>query len=316
MVLLGFLSVLAYVLRYHSDTIVALNSQYGILFTLSISVLIPWLTSERWVEYYRLKREHSQKLAKSPLTNWKESINHFTSLDVEPNKETFQYTPIPPETLTSLPYFDYLKKHLEQGHTHILESWAEVARKHGSVHEYKAEFMEKIRQSIFERSYLDDMGLKSFHYIQARRRIPYPLEFYCPDRFAESIFFHIKYYSEYASYPDTFLKERQANIDQEGKSHTVWDFVYDSDTLVRTLNKDDLHIFKGFFNGIATKPEFHKEMSQLQSQIEELEKLKERFERNVDELIWFIELGNNLKGECPFCPPNILSSLKDTFIGT
>jgi hypothetical protein len=56
-------------------------------------------------------------------------------------------------------------------------------------------------------------------------------------------------------------------------------------------------------------------MSNLQSLFEELEELKETFERNVDELIWFVELGNNLKGECPFCPPDILSSLKDTLIG-
>jgi len=47
----------------------------------------------------------------------------------------------------------------------------------------------------------------------------------------------------------------------------------------------------------------------------ELETSKKEYVTKVNDLIWSVELGNNLQGSCSFCPSGILESIKTAILG-
>ena len=85
--LIGVIIVILSLFYFFPKELAWINQEYGLLISLPFIVLIPWLTSERWVEHYRLKREHSIQLAEKSLTEWKKRINEFTILYSKPNYE-------------------------------------------------------------------------------------------------------------------------------------------------------------------------------------------------------------------------------------
>lgn len=313
--LIGVIIVILSLFYFFPKELAWINQEYGLLISLPFIVLIPWLTSERWVEHYRLKREHSIQLAEKSLTEWKKRINEFTILDSKPNSESFEFEVIHPENINSIIYFHFLEEHLQKARPLILELWASVRTHHTDMNEFRANFLENMRQRIIHDAYLEGLELQPHYSIQIfESRLYPPSEYYEPDTIVYSLFNEIEYFQKYNKHWLNF-EIRTRNIDINEQRHIAYELVYDNKTIFRTINKDEINILKKWFSDFSERNEFINNFNLLNEGIAELERLKKEFDNAINYLIWFVQLGNNLKGDCPFCPPGILSNIKDIFLG-
>lgn len=312
---LGILFGVFFVLYYFPKELAWLNTQYGLLITISVSVLIPWLTSERWVEQYRLKREHSVKLAEESLWEWRHKINDFTEIKSIPNTDTYIYEAIESPKPSTISYFTYLEEHLKTGHSLIIELWSNLEANYTRINEYKASILESIRQIIVNDDYLDGLELTKHHLRKSRvHRIQPPLQYYSPDEITESIFDEIEYLLQYNQHQHSnIFGVTPTNMETEEGYLQTYELKYNVRLLFRTLNNDNIQILKGWFNSLSEREELINQVENLHKEISLLDELKEEFIKKVDELIWYVQLGNNLKGNCPYCPPGTLTAIVKYF---
>lgn len=312
---IGIITCICLLFYYFPEQLAWINQEYGLLISLPFIVLIPWLTSERWVEHYRLKREHSIQLAEKSLSEWKKRINEFTILDSKPNSESFEFEVVYPEKIYSIIYFHFLEEHLRKAHPFILELWSSVENHHTDMNEWRANILDNMRQIIINDAYLEGLELHPHYYIQSfESRLDPPPEYYEPDTIVNSLFNEIEYFQKYNKHWLNF-ELRTRSIDINEQRHIAYELVYDNKTIFRTLNKDDINILEKWFSDLSERQEFINNINILNNGIAELERLKKEFDITINQLIWFVQLGNNLKGNCPFCPPGILSTIKDIFLG-
>lgn len=314
MALIGIIIGIILLFYYFPKELAWINQQYGLLITISISILIPWLTSERWVEQYRLKRDHSMELAEESLSQWKEEIDELTKIESKIYIESFEFEYILPKPKSSIIYFKYLNEHLQKGHPIILELWSKIENYHTSVNLMKTDIKENIRKAIINDDSLKKLELTPHYQIQIfERKLNPPPEHYVPDTITDLLLLDIDYFQKYQKHWSHFERRKYTIKINEQDKHAI-ELMYMDKTIFRTLNEDNIDILKKWFIDFSERHEIINMVRSFNDQDALLEIYKMEFVNALDELIWFVRLGNNLKGECSFCPAGIFSAIKNHFL--
>jgi len=313
--LIGIIIGVILLFYYFPKELAWINQQYVLLITISISILIPWLTSERWVEQYRLKRDHSMEFANESLSQWRDEIDELTKIESKIYIESFEFEYRYPKSNSSIIYFKYLNEHLQKGHPIILELWSKIENHCISVNQMITDIKENIRKAIINDDLLEKLELKKHYYIQISERRSYPPpEYYEPDTIVNLLLSEIDYLQKYQKHWSNF-EMRKIVININEKPTNVFELSYDNKIILRTLNEDNINILKKWFIDFSERYEIINMVRSFNDQDALLEIYKMEFVNALDDLIWFVRLGNNLKGECSFCPVGIFSAIKNHFLG-
>jgi len=292
------MSLLNWVIKYWAFLKPILTTTIPVIATL----ITAFIFSEKAVERSQLKRHHSKTLQKS-LRMWLEYFDTYTLLKTDYDESENKFVPhIPSMRVEDIPFYRFLIEHLTKGHKELYDSWIGCFTIFERLNRMRADIFENIRQELLHRLKKFEIELKTAKYHPDIKGPHINI-----DIFVLAIFniFERKY-------------EKGFFFDDENKPRIrevpVWD-----DTLKDYVTGSDL-----FFpdTGSAAKSKTWRTISKLEeilysvlenesllNQIQSFMSEKDIFDekkndtkRKLEELIEYIELGNNIKGKCKFCP--------------
>ena len=257
-----------------------------------ISALATIFFGERRVETLRRRRDHSIKLNDAVLKPWLSKVEEYCKIEAMYSQNNNRMMGVEPKNPTDLEFFDVAIKHLETKYPNILEAWEELKRATSKHNEKLAIVLEEIRSSIIR-----ELKMHCYYYSLGAKE---PEEHIKPDKIAQQIYQEIESRAQYKR--KWFRgKPRVTPVIISGEKFFRLEWV--NNILIRSRDEKKVESSIPFINQLMETPKFIKEEKNLTKRKDEVSKIeREDFEAKIKDVIESIDLGNNLKGKCRFCP--------------
>lgn len=256
-----------------------------------ISAIVTMRFGERWVETFRIRREHSIKLNEGFLKPWLSKIKEYSKIDAAYSKDSDKMVGVEPEYPTDLNFFDEAKSHLETKYPNVLEAWEELKRVTSQHNEKLAIVLEELRTSI-----IGELKMHCYYYNLGAEE---PAEHIKPDKIAQQVYQEIESRAQYER--KWFRGEPRVTPVIIG-SLKFFRLEWGNNILIRSRDEEKVISSIPFINQLIETPKFNKEEKNLTKRKDEIYKVKrDDFEAKIKEVIESIDLGNILEGKCRHC---------------
>ncbi len=249
-------------------------------------------TPETRSEKAKLRREHSVKIMEQALKPWLDGSLFYSKLDAEYSPRYDEFVGLEPKDPTNLDFFEFAKSHLESEYPEVLRAWNELKSITSKYNSKLATFLNEIRE--FTIAFLE----MAITYSGFRGKTP--AQYMILDRFVKSVFEEIKYqvYNEI----DYFVEEPKIQpVGIGGK--TFQQLVWKSYALVQSRDIYKAKKAKKIIERLIESPKLREGMrGLLEIEAEILKTRLPNFETKIKDVIKSVELGNQFKGKCRFCP--------------
>jgi hypothetical protein len=280
----------------------------NIFLTAAFSAIIAYLTSEIAVERSRLRRTHTEKL-KDSLSEWVKSPYTYIEFRSEYSHNEGKIEAKIARFISTIPFYDYLWSHLKKGHKDITESWNYLYELFLKLNKERANIINNIHIKLKE---LNIDSIQYFYYPKLYEK--QPEEFIMLAKISEMIYEEIKMRLEkkvYWNIGEPRIVKFYGREEILFHSLIMPSPLSHEETCVTFIKYDDVvKTMKNIYN-ILDDEEINNTIRSFLSQYSEFKKEEINFTNKLKKLIWYIELGNNLKGNCDFCPGQIYKTLKD-----
>jgi len=273
--------------------IIAVLSLGVSLTSLAVSFLIAKFYGERWVEMARRRREHSIKLKEEVLKPWLTKIGEeYCKIDVVYSHHFDRIVGVEPKDPTDLEFFDVAKSHLESKYPEILKAWVEFKLVTSEHNKELAILLEEIRMLTIR-----ELKMPCHYWRPAAET---PEEYIIPDRFSQCVYQEMEwrepYKRKWASGEPRIVPTMHGN-------KKFYELEWGIYRLVKIRDEKQAENAILLINKIIETSRFREEAKNLTKRKNEIYNAKrENFEAKIKDLIKSIELGNNLRGKCRFCP--------------
>lgn len=257
--------------------------------TLSLTLIVTWLSSDRWVSRNERQREHSTRLCKS-IESWS-GVRDIEYMPITVNEKRVFEAPI-----LELPEIDYSKpmhQHIETGYPYIWKQWLEYKEKGEYYLRKKATLMENINQYL--KDYVKNKSFQVWYPMIEKAR---PMSLIFPERIIETILFEWKKRSE--GYPD-FLGHEPTLDGEKKDQNMVYHLKIGNDTLTEINHRDEANVFRQDIISLIKDKKLLAQFKELQSYYPEAMNSQRAFSDAICEMQDRIELGHNIKGKCDYC---------------
>jgi len=232
------------------------------------------------------------KLMNEVLKPWLAKIGEeYCRVDAVYSPELDKMVGVEPRDPTNLEFFDAARNHLETKYSSVLKAWEEFKTVGAEYNKNLAVVLEEIRTLAIK-----ELRLPCYYW---RPAIEQPKEFIMPDLLAQRIYEEIEWREP--------QKRKWARCEPlitpaisgtEKVFHLEW-----NGTLVKSRYRDAVEDALFLINRTIEKPSYQEKANDLKKRKKEVYDAKrENFEVKIKDVIKAIELGNNLKGKCRFCP--------------
>jgi hypothetical protein len=275
----------------------------NIILTALFSFFIALLTSEKAVERSQLRRYHSEKL-KDSLIEWKSNIHLFLTFNSEYSHNDRQIEMKIIGDISTIPFYNFLWEHLEKGNKDIVDSWNHLYELFLKINNERADIINNIFIKLKEQN-----ADRNSYFYYPKLYDKQPEEFINIIKMSEIIFEETQ----------TRLRE---NVKWKGgepnitKSHGREGILFHNlamsstspssqETCASLINYDEMvKIMKSVYDVLADEG-INDSVRHFLTQFPSYYVHEIDFSNKLSNLIWYIELGNNLKGSCKFCPGQI-----------
>lgn len=260
-----------------------------------ISAVVSLLLNKFFTERSRKMRDHSIILNNKSLKIWLEKINEICIKGAKYSHEDKKIIGLELGDLKVVPHYQSLESHMKSGHPKEWGLWEvfrnEVKRYNGEC----ATILEDIRQKFLQES--KNLDLTEF-YPQPGKITPE--NYVRPNKIAEEVLKEVENRLSgidkwWGGKPrlDYFIgrediKFHRLNVRESGE------FIYDVD-------RSKVIFCLEFILSMVETPEIIQGSEKLSKIEGEIRKKRDNFENELKKLISYIELGNNLRGNCDVC---------------
>ena len=257
-----------------------------------ISVLATKYYGERWVERFRVRRDHSVKINDEVFTIWLDKAKDYANMGSSYSNKTDKMIENKPKDPIDLRFFDEAKSHLEAKYPNILKVWEELKLVTSRHNEKLAFVLEEIRIAI-----IGEFKMHCYYWSLGTEE---PEERILPDKITQQIYREIE---SRAQNNRKWFRGKPLVTPYTSRDEKFFQLEWENSRVIRSRNEQKVIDSIPFINQIIETPKFIEKEKNLTKEKNEIYKIKlEDFETEIKDVIKSIELGNILQGKCRFCP--------------
>jgi hypothetical protein len=265
------------------------------------AILIPIIASDWMVYRGQIRSNHSRTLNKT-TNELNQNLNNYFGL--YPTYEKFEWK-IHATPEEDLPFHEYYLSHLKTGYPDIFQLYITIREKHGQIAGSKLNIVNKLDEMIKTES--NDFGLDYTYDRNMANRNPQINVRIMIDSLLQLIENNYResetYFRIITSAQHVF--NEQINTDQTGGGIKI----EPGSWFVLTLEHSKALEIQDKLVGIKNNTELNEEIKQYVEDTKQLEPMKNKLSKSLDEIDQEVVLRETLKGKCKHCPPGILSAI-------
>jgi len=264
-----------------------------------LGVVSSIFTNKYFIEKSQKARSHSEVLNKESLKQWIHKINDILEWDknirYQYSHETDAILPNVPIGLNHIPHNQSLISHMESGYKKEWNVWNGLEKDVKKYFEEKVSILELIRYKLREKS----KSFESFEYYH-KPGAEQPLNFVDPIRIAETTFREIE--RRLAGFEiEWFAENFKVDFFMNGDLK-VWVVPSSSGSLVNDTDKEKAEFIHLFLTTLVRSHDLQDKISSLINEKKKIDIQLTEFREALRKISSTIDLGNNIKGKCEYCP--------------
>lgn len=257
-----------------------------------ISALATKYYGERWVERFRIRRVHSEKINDEVLKIWLDKAKDYVNIGSTYSKKTDTMTANKPKDPIDLKFFYEAKSHMETKYPNILKVWEELKLVTSRHNEKLTVVLEEIRTAI-----IHEFKMYCYYWSLGAEE---PEERIQPDKITQQIYREIESRAKYDR--KWFSGEPRVTQYMTG-DEKFFQLEWENNRVIRSQNEQKVKDSIPFIKQLVETSKFIENEKNLTKEEKEIYTINlEDFKTKIKDVIKSIELGNILKGTCKFCP--------------